>query len=118
MRRRRLRLVLEVEDVAGQEYEEVTEGEILELMDGAFQMVLSEKEAESIDDLEAALVRMQYEVTRKVLARQLADLAKKKLGERRKAAGASSTTRHRIELTVNLADMSSRPPASKTTRGR
>jgi FKBP-type peptidyl-prolyl cis-trans isomerase (trigger factor) len=116
--RRRVRLVLEFEDVAGQEYDEVTEGEILEAMDGAFEMVLSEQQSESIDDLEAALVRMQYEVSRKVLARQLADLAKKKLAEQRTAADASSTTLHRIELTVNLADLSSRLVGSKTTRGR
>lgn len=116
--RRRLRLMLEFEDVAGQEYDEVTEGEILEAMDGAFEMVLSEQDSESIDDLEAAVVRMQYEVSRKVLARQLADLAKKKLGEQRPPGGTSSTTLHRIELTVNLADLSSRPAESKTTRGK
>jgi hypothetical protein len=116
--RRRLRLVLEVEDIAGQEYDEVTEGDILEMMDGAFEMVLSEQQSESIDDLEAALVRMQYEVNRKLLARQLADLAKKKLDEQRTAEGTSSQTLHRIELMVNLADLSSRPTASKTTPGR
>lgn len=115
--RRRLRLVLEVEDIAGQEYDEITEGEILEAMDGAFEMVLSEQASESIDDLEAALVRLQYEASRAAMARHLALLAKKKLSAQRTGADTSSTTRHRIALTVNLADSSSRPAASKTTPG-
>jgi hypothetical protein len=81
--RRRLRMLLEFEDIAGEGSEAVTEGEILEAMDGAFEMVLSEREGESIDDLEAAVVRMQYEVNRQVLARQLTNLAQKKFPMRR-----------------------------------
>lgn len=115
--RRRMRLVFEFEDVAGQPEDETPEGEILEAMDGAFEMLLSEPQSESIDDLEAALARMQYEVSRRVLARQLADLAKKKLAARRAAGGGCSRTPHRIELTVNLAGSSSRPRAWRTTRG-
>ena len=64
--RRRLRMLLEFEDVAGEGSDEVTEGEILEAMDGAFELLLSEDESESIDDLEAAVMRMQYEVNRQV----------------------------------------------------
>jgi uncharacterized coiled-coil protein SlyX len=116
--RRRLRMVLEFEDIAGGASEMVTEGEILEAMDGAFEMVLSEHEAESIDDLEAAVVRMQYEVNRQVMARQLANLAQKKLDSRRKAGDESSETPHRIELTVNLGAMRSRRSGSKTRQGR
>ena len=114
---KRLRLVLEIDEVAGEASEAITDGEILETMDGAFEMLLTEQAGESIDDLEAALVRMQYEVNRRVMARQLASIAQKKLSEQRAAASGSEPIQHRIELTVNLDDMSLRPTASKTKRG-
>lgn len=114
---KQLRMVLEIDEVAGEASESITEGEILETMDGAFEMVLSEHDAESIDELEAAVVRMQYEVNRRVMARQLASIAQKKLSESRARESGCEPTSHRIELTVNLDDMSLRPTESRTRRG-
>lgn len=114
---KQLRMVLEIDEVAGETSESITEGEILETMDGAFEMVLSEHDTESIDELEAAVVRMQYEVNRRVMARQLASIAQKKLSESRARASGCEPTPHRIELTVNLDDMSLRPTGSRTRRG-
>jgi hypothetical protein len=114
-----LRVRLELEEIAGEEPKQITEDDIREAMDGAFETVLSESQSESIDDLEAAVLRVQFEVSRRMLARHLAQVAQKKLDEQRQAAGAgSSETRHPIELTVKLGDTSLRPTGSKTTPGR
>jgi hypothetical protein len=118
MRRLRLRMLVEFDEVAGEGADPVTEGEIMEAMDGAFEMLLSEEQGESIDELEAAVVRMQYEVNRRVLARQLTQIAQKKLDELREARDASLPTQRRIELRVNLGATSSRRSGSSRTRGR
>jgi hypothetical protein len=112
-----LRIRLEIEEVAGQASAQITEGDIREAMDGAFETYLSESQAESIDELESALVRAQFEVSRRVLARHLARLAQKKLDEQRLEAAASCATRYPIELTVKLADIRSTLIESRTTRG-
>lgn len=112
-----LRIRLEIKEIAGEEPRQITEGDIREAMDGAFETFLSESQSESIDELESALVRVQFEVSRRVMARHLADLAQKKLDEQRQSAGASCATRHPIELTVKLADIGSTLIESRMTRG-
>ena len=103
---------------AGEGPTQITEGEIREAMDGAFETLLSERESESIDEIEAAVLRVQYEVSRRMLARHLAQVAQKKLEEQPLVRGGSSSTRRPIELTVKLGDTSSRPFGLKTMQGR
>jgi hypothetical protein len=108
---------LEFEEMAGEGATQVEEGEIREAMDGAFELFLSERESASIDELELAVLRLQYEASRQVLARHLTQFAQKKLDEQQ-AQGGSCATRRPIELTVNLGDTRLRPTGSRTKRGR
>lgn len=112
-----LRIRLEIKEIAGEEAKQITEGDIREAMDGAFETYLAESQTESIDEMESALIRVQFEVSRRMMARHLADLAQKKLDEQRKEAGASCAIRHPIELTVKLADIASTLIESRATRG-
>mgnify|MGYP001575370135 CR=1 FL=1 len=51
----------------------------LEQADGSFSLVLSERQASSIDDCEQALLQTNYAAVRQALARHLTALSKKKL---------------------------------------
>ena len=46
--------------------------------DGSFELVLSERQASSIDDCEQALLQTNYAAVRQALARHLTALSKKK----------------------------------------
>jgi hypothetical protein len=81
--RYRIRTRIEVEECADGEdgVELIGENEIIEALDGAFELALCEHEAESIDDCEQAVLRLQYAASRKALARHLEQVAQKKLAE-------------------------------------
>ena len=99
--RYRMRARVEIEEIEeGEGQEQIGEEDVLEALDGAFEQLLSEREGESIDDLEAGLMRLQYVAGRAAMVRQLTAIAKKKLEQRRLTGEASSPTRHRIELTA------------------
>ena len=50
----------------------------LEQADGAFQLVISERQASSIDDCEQALLQTNYAAVRQAIASHLTTLSKKK----------------------------------------
>jgi hypothetical protein len=50
----------------------------LEQADGSFELVLSERQASSIDDCEQALLRTNYAAVRQAIAAHLSSLSKKK----------------------------------------
>jgi hypothetical protein len=98
--RYRMRAKVEIEEIEeGEGQAQIGEEEILEALDGAFEQMLLESEGESIDDLEAGLMRLQYVAGRAAMARQLTAIAKKKPGQRQVTVEASWPIRHPTELT-------------------
>ena len=80
--RYRMRARVEIEECEeGGGQEEIGEAEVLEALDGAFEQMLMEQEGESIDDLEAGVMRLQYLAGRAAMARHLTAIAQKKLAQ-------------------------------------
>jgi hypothetical protein len=91
MKRIRMQVVVEEVEEAGAEGQET--GQIGKAADGSYEQLITDEASESIDEMEAALVRMQYEVGRGALADHLSQVAKKKPARRPKKASGSSSTR-------------------------
>ena len=99
--RYRMRAKVEIEECEeGEGQEQIGEEDVLEGLDGAFEQLLWEREGESIDDLEAGLMRLQYVAGRAAMARHLTLIAKTKLEQRRSTGEESSPIRHPTELTA------------------
>jgi hypothetical protein len=78
--------------------EQIGEGEVLEALDGAFEQMLLEQEGESIDDLEARVMRLQYLAGRAAMARHLTAIAQKKLTQQASMEAVSSSMKRPIGL--------------------
>ena len=61
-----------------EESDQALHGAPLEQADGSFELVLSERQASSIDDCEQALLQTNYAAVRQALATHLTALSKKK----------------------------------------
>lgn len=61
-----------------EESDQARHGAPLEQADGSFQVVLSERQASSIDDCEQALLQTNYAAVRQAMAAHLTRLSKKK----------------------------------------
>lgn len=61
-----------------EESDQARHGVPLEQADGSFQVVLSERQASSIDDCEQALLQTNYAAVRQAMAAHLTRLSKKK----------------------------------------
>jgi hypothetical protein len=99
--RYRMRARVEIEECReGEGQEEIGEAEVLEALDGAFEQMVLEQEGESIDDLEAGVMRLQYLAGRAAMARHLTAIAQKKLRQQASREGASSPMKRPIGLTA------------------
>ena len=109
----RIRVKIDVEECAEGEAQEPTD--LVEALDGAFEQAISEHQAESVDDVEEAVLRVQYAAVRTALARHFEGVAKKKLEQ---AEASCEPTPRRIESTGKPGAMSSRPTGPKTRRAK
>jgi hypothetical protein len=54
------------------------ENDLIEQIDGSFAMMISEKDAISIDNCESAILQTAYPTIRKAISKHLSDVSKKK----------------------------------------
>jgi len=94
---KRIRMQVVVEEVEESGADALETGQIRKAGDGSYEQLITDEASESIDEMEAALIRMQYEVGRGALADHLSDVAKKKPARRPRRASGSTSTRPRIE---------------------
>lgn len=73
MSRYRIKVQVEIE-----ESDQALQRAPLEQADGSFELVISERQASSIDDCEQALLQTNYAAVRQALAAHLTALSKKK----------------------------------------
>jgi hypothetical protein len=90
-----MQVVVEEVEEAGAEGQET--GQIRKAEDGSYEQLITDEASESIDEMEAAVIRMQYEVGRGALADHLSEVAKKKPTRRPRKASGSTDTRRPIE---------------------
>jgi hypothetical protein len=96
-----MRARVEIEECEeGEGQEKIGETEVLEALDGAFEQMLLEQEGESIDDLEAGVMRLQYLAGRAAMARHLTAIAKKKLAQQESRVEVSSPMNGRTGSTA------------------
>lgn len=93
---KQIRMQVVVEEVEASAAEGLETGQIRKAGDGSYTQVITDEASESIDEMEAAMIRMQYEVGRGALADHLSEVAKKKPARRPKKASGSTSTRPRI----------------------
>lgn len=93
---KRIRMQVMVDEVEESGAEGLETGQIRKASDGSYEQLITDEASESIDEMEAALIRMQYEVGRGALADHLSQVAKKKPARRPRRASASTSTRPRI----------------------
>ncbi len=91
MKRIRMHVVVEEAQESGAEGLET--GQICKTADGSYEQLITDEASESIDEMEAALIRMQYEVGRGALGDHLSQVAKKKPRRRPGRASVSTSTR-------------------------
>jgi hypothetical protein len=89
---KRIRMQVVVEEVEESGAEGLEMGQIRKAADGSSEQVITDEASESIDEMEAALIRMQYEVGRGALADHLSQVAKKKPTRRRGRVSGSTNT--------------------------
>jgi hypothetical protein len=95
-----MRAKVEIEEIEeGEEDEQIGEAGVLEALDGAFEELLTQQAGESIDELEASLLRLQYVAGREAMARHLTEAAQKKHGPQRSVEAEFSATRRPTEST-------------------
>jgi hypothetical protein len=75
MKRHKIRVKVEIVEC---EAESAALGELEQLGDGEFELLISPEQACSIDDCEAELLRANYPAVRDALAKHLAALSQKK----------------------------------------
>jgi hypothetical protein len=95
MKRIRMQVVVEEVEESGADAQEL--GQIRKVADGSYEQLMTDEASESIDEMEAAVIRMQYEVGRGALADHLSEVAKKKPARRPKKVSGSTSTRPPIE---------------------
>ncbi len=87
---KRIRMQVVVEEVEATGVEGLETGQIRKAGEGSYEQLITDEASESIDEMEAALIRMQYEVGRGALADHLSQVAKKKPTRRPRRVSAST----------------------------